>query len=64
MIPFLLGKALDKGRESFMGNPKKDSKHYVPSHIGTQPRKFGGNKGKKMQDQSGEHAQVIQNKGE
>ena len=34
-----------------MGNPKKDSKHFVPSHIGTQSRSVGGNKGKQMQDQ-------------
>lgn len=47
-----------------MGNPKRDHKHFVPSHIGTQPREFGGNKGKKMQDTSGDHAQVIQTKGE
>ena len=33
-----------------MGNPKKDSKHFVPSHIGTKSRSFGGNKGKQMQD--------------
>lgn len=43
---------------------KKDSKHFVPSHIGTKSRGFGGNKGKKMQDTSGQHAQVIQTKGE
>ncbi|HAQ07970.1 MAG TPA: acid-soluble spore protein N [Bacillus bacterium] len=47
-----------------MSNPKRDSKHFVPSHLGTQPRAFGGNKGKKMQDTSGEHPQVIQTKGE
>ncbi|MBB6447391.1 acid-soluble spore protein N [Bacillus benzoevorans] len=47
-----------------MGNPKKDSKHFTPEHIGTQPRGFGGNKGKQMQDKSGKHAQVIQTKGE
>ncbi|GIN64430.1 hypothetical protein J27TS8_44230 [Robertmurraya siralis] len=43
---------------------KRNSEHYVPNHIGTQPRGFGGNKGKKMQDKSGQHAQVIQTKGE
>lgn len=43
---------------------KKDSKHFTPDHIGTQSRGFGGNKGKKTQDQSGKHAQVIQTKGE
>ncbi|MGV2938978.1 acid-soluble spore protein N [Mesobacillus sp. LC4] len=47
-----------------MSNPKKDSKHHVPSHLGTQPRGFSGNKGKKMNDKSGEHAQVMQTKGE
>ena len=47
-----------------MGNPKKDSKHFVPSHIGTKSRSVGGNKGKQMQDQSGQHAQVMQTKGE
>ncbi len=38
--------------------------HYTPNHIGTQPRGFGGNKGKKMQDQSGDKPDVIQTKGE
>ncbi|MDR7236709.1 acid-soluble spore protein N [Neobacillus drentensis] len=47
-----------------MGNPKKHAKHYNPSHLGTQPRGFSGNKGKKMNDTSGQHAQVIQTKGE
>ena len=47
-----------------MGNPKKDSKHFVPSPIGTQSRSAGGNKGKQMQDKSGQHAQVMQTKGE
>ncbi|MGE7604846.1 acid-soluble spore protein N [Peribacillus sp. NPDC097675] len=47
-----------------MSNPKKDSKHFRPSHLGTQPRTGGGNKGKQMQDTSGKHAQVIQTKGE
>lgn len=47
-----------------MSNPKRKSKDYVPSHIGTQPREFGGNKGKQMQNKSHEHAQVIQTKGE
>lgn len=43
---------------------KRNFEHYVPNHLGTQPRGFGGNKGKKMQDTSGKHAQVIQTKGE
>jgi small acid-soluble spore protein N (minor) len=47
-----------------MGNPKKDSKHFRPSHLGTQPIAAGGNNGKKMQDKSGKHPQVIQTKGE
>lgn len=47
-----------------MGNPKKNSEHFAPNHIGTQSRAFGGNKGKKMQDKSGNHPQVIQTKGE
>jgi len=36
-----------------MGNPKKDSKHFVPENIGAKPMAAGGNKGKKMQDKSG-----------
>ena len=51
-------------RQYIMGNPKKHAKHFNPSHLGTQPRGFGGNKGKQMQDKSGKHAQVIQTKGE
>lgn len=51
-------------RDNDMGNPKKDFKHFAPSHVGTQPRGFSGNKGKKMNDTSGQHAQVIQTKGE
>jgi len=47
-----------------MGNPKKQSKPFVPNHIGTQPREAGGNNGKQMQDKSGKHPQVIQTKGE
>lgn len=47
-----------------MSNPKRDSRDFAPNHIGTQPRGFGGNKGKQMQDKSGKHAQVIQTKGE
>lgn len=47
-----------------MSNPKRHSQQFVPSHIGTQPRAAGGNKGKKMQDKSGKHAQVMQTKGE
>ncbi|WP_080849182.1 acid-soluble spore protein N [Cytobacillus gottheilii] len=47
-----------------MGNPKKHSQGFRPSHIGTQSHSAGGNKGKQMQDQSGQHPQVIQTKGE
>ncbi len=47
-----------------MSNPQKKSKYFRPDHLGTQQRGYGGNKGKKMQDKSGEHAQVIQTKGE
>lgn len=43
---------------------RKSSNHFAPNHIGTQSRAFGGNKGKKMQDQSGQHPDVIQTKGE
>ena len=43
---------------------KRNSEHFVPNHLGTQPRGFSGNKGKQMQDKSGQHAQVIQTKGE
>ncbi|MGM0844810.1 MAG: acid-soluble spore protein N [Bacillota bacterium] len=47
-----------------MSNPKGSRKHFVPNHLGTQPREAGGNKGRQMQDKSGKHAQVIQTKGE
>ncbi len=40
------------------------SNHFRPDELGAQPRGFSGNKGKKMQDKSGQHAQVIQTKGE
>ena len=46
-----------------MTNANGKGEHFVPNHIGTQSRGFGGNKGKKMQDTSGKHAQVIQTKG-
>jgi len=44
--------------------PTDKRNQYAPNQIGTQPRGFGGNKGKQMQDKSGKHAQVIQTKGE
>ncbi|PKR85608.1 acid-soluble spore protein N [Heyndrickxia camelliae] len=47
-----------------MSNPKRKPQAFVPSHIGTQKRSAGGNNGKKMQDTSGQHAQVMQTKGE
>jgi small acid-soluble spore protein N (minor) len=47
-----------------MSNPKGSRKHFVPNHLGTQPQAAGGNKGKQMQDKSGQHPQVIQTKGE
>lgn len=43
---------------------RSSQNHFAPNHIGTKPRGFGGNKGKKMQDQSGQHPEVIQTKGE
>jgi small acid-soluble spore protein N (minor) len=48
-----------------MSNPKRNyTKRFRPDHIGTQSREAGGNKGKQMQDKSGQHPQVIQTKGE
>ncbi len=47
-----------------MGNPKRNSKQFQPDHIGLNTREAGGNKGKKMQDQSGKQPHVIQTKGE
>jgi small acid-soluble spore protein N (minor) len=47
-----------------MGRQKTTSQQYQPDHLGMQPRSFGGNKGKKMQDKSGKQPQVIQTKGE
>ena len=47
-----------------MSNPNGSQKYFVPNHIGTKPRSAGGNKGKQMQDQSNQHPQVIQTKGE
>lgn len=47
-----------------MSNPKRDARKFNPNHIGTQGRAAGGNKGKQMQDKSGQHPQVIQTKGE
>lgn len=47
-----------------MGNPKKDSKHFVPNHIGTKSRAAGNNNGKQMADKTGKSPDVIQTKGE
>lgn len=47
-----------------MSNPKRDSRKFNPNHIGMQPRGYGGNKGKKMQSNTGGTPQVIQTKGE
>ncbi|MEC2077318.1 acid-soluble spore protein N [Metabacillus fastidiosus] len=47
-----------------MANQHNRRAQFNPNHMGTQPRGFGGNNGKKMQDKSGKHAQVIQTKGE
>jgi small acid-soluble spore protein N (minor) len=55
---------LDGEEARYMSNPRGNPKYFNPNHLGTQPRAAGGNKGKKMQDQSGQHAQVIQTKGE
>ncbi|MFC0524995.1 acid-soluble spore protein N [Pontibacillus salicampi] len=46
-----------------MSNPKKDSKHFTPSHLGTNSREAGGNKGKQMQMQDAHKPKVIQTKG-
>jgi small acid-soluble spore protein N (minor) len=43
---------------------KRNSEHFVPNHMGTQPRGFGGNKGKKMQSNTAGVPQVMQTKGE
>ncbi|WP_053219562.1 acid-soluble spore protein N [Virgibacillus senegalensis] len=47
-----------------MGNPKRDSKHFRPRQLGTQPLEAGGNKGKQMQVKGDRKPQVIQTKGE
>ena len=47
-----------------MGRQHRTHKQYQPDYLGTQSKSFGGNKGKKMQDQSGKHPQIIQTKGE
>lgn len=47
-----------------MSNPKKHSQGFRPDHVGTQQRGYGGNKGKKMQSNTGGTPQVMQTKGE
>jgi len=47
-----------------MSNQDGSQKYFTPNYIGTKPRSAGGNKGKQMQDQSNQHPQVIQTKGE
>ncbi|MBZ5752258.1 MULTISPECIES: acid-soluble spore protein N [Metabacillus] len=47
-----------------MTNANNKQNYFNPNHIGTKSRGFGGNKGKKMQDKSGQQPQVIQTKGE
>ncbi|TDQ39751.1 acid-soluble spore protein N [Aureibacillus halotolerans] len=46
-----------------MSNPKKHASQFQPSHLGTQPRKAGGNKGAQMQDKTDQQPDVIQTKG-
>lgn len=48
---------------SHMGNPKKDSKHFRPRHLGKQPLEAGGNKGKKMSLKGNQQPDLIQTKG-
>jgi small acid-soluble spore protein N (minor) len=48
-----------------MSNPKRGQQNFNPDELGNKTsQKYGGNKGKKFQDTSGKHAQVIQTKGE
>ncbi|MFY0758693.1 acid-soluble spore protein N [Metabacillus dongyingensis] len=47
-----------------MTNSNDKQSHFTPNHIGTKSRGFGGNKGKKMQNKTNEHPQVMQTKGE
>ncbi len=45
------------------GYTMSKNQQFTPNHIGTQPKEYGGNKGKKMQDKT-KNPQVIQVKGE
>jgi small acid-soluble spore protein N (minor) len=47
-----------------MSNPKHSQQGYSTDELGNKSLRYGGNKGKKYQDTSGKHAQVIQTKGE
>ncbi|MDL4839549.1 acid-soluble spore protein N [Aquibacillus rhizosphaerae] len=46
-----------------MGNPKKDSKHFRPRHLGMQSLEASGNKGKQMQMKGNKQPDLIQTKG-
>jgi small acid-soluble spore protein N (minor) len=63
MLAPLLEKIKVRRRENMTNSNDKQS-HFTPNHIGTKSRGFGGNKGKKMQNKSNEHPQVMQTKGE
>jgi small acid-soluble spore protein N (minor) len=47
-----------------MKKTTQNKSRFNPRRAGTQSRGFSGNNGKQMQDKSGQHAQVIQTKGE
>lgn len=47
-----------------MSNPKKGQQNFHPDELGNLSKRYGGNKGKKYQDTSRKHAQVMQTKGE
>ncbi|WP_186577361.1 acid-soluble spore protein N [Aquibacillus kalidii] len=46
-----------------MGNPKKDTKHFRPEHLGLQSHAADGNKGKQMSSKTNEQPDLIQQKG-
>jgi small acid-soluble spore protein N (minor) len=48
----------------YMSNPKHSQQGFSTDELGNKSQRYGGNKGKKYQDTSGKHAQVIQTKGE
>lgn len=47
-----------------MSNPKNIQEHFAPNHLGTKPRGFDGNKGKKYQNPTNKQPDLIQTKGE